>query len=53
MLFSNAVVATMDDDQSGGQPYGLIYNGVVVVEEGVVIWVGPASELPKEHRQEV
>jgi imidazolonepropionase len=51
MLFSNAVIATMDNQSLGGS-YGLISDGMVVVEDDIVAWVGRASELPKKHRQE-
>ena len=31
---------------AGGQPYGLIKNGAVLVKEGLIEWVGPESDLP-------
>lgn len=32
--------------QPGGEPYGLVRNGAIVVEDGVVAWVGNAVDLP-------
>ncbi len=45
MLLRNAVVATM----AGGQPYGLIQNAAIVVEQGLISWAGPEANLPSEH----
>jgi imidazolonepropionase len=42
MLFSNLKLATMTE----GQPYGLIEDGAVLVEEGKIIWSGGRSEAP-------
>ncbi len=44
MLYSNATIASLD----GGQPYGLIENGTVAVEEGVISWVGKDTDIPAE-----
>jgi imidazolonepropionase len=49
MLLSNARLATMQDNQSSGQPYGLIDNGVVAIEAGTITWVGAASEVPAQY----
>lgn len=46
MLLRNAVVATM----AGGQPYGLIQNAAIVVEQGLISWAGPEANLPSEHK---
>ena len=42
MLFSNLKLATM----TGGQPYGLIEDGAVLVEKGRITWNGPCKEAP-------
>ena len=43
-LLTNATVATM---QADGEPYGLIQDGAVLVEDDRISWVGPASEAPQ------
>ena len=45
MLFTNAKIATMSGDHS----YGLIENGTIVTENGGIIWVGDANQLPEKH----
>lgn len=42
MLLRNALLATMD----GNRPYGLIDKGAVVVEGGLICWVGAEADLP-------
>ncbi len=42
-IFQNFHLLTM---QSDGDPYGLIRDGSVVVEDGVIVWVGRAIDLP-------
>ncbi len=42
----NTTIATLDHDN---EPYGLISNGSVVVENGLISWVGNKSELPSEY----
>jgi imidazolonepropionase len=44
MLFSNLKLATMTD----GQPYGLIEDGAVLVEEGRIAWAGPRQDAPRD-----
>lgn len=48
VVLAGAVVATMDGDPVGstGDPYGLIHDGIVVVDGGRVSWVGPGDEMP-------
>jgi imidazolonepropionase len=43
MLFSNLKLATMTADQ----PYGLIEDAAVLVEDGRIAWAGPRKEAPK------
>jgi imidazolonepropionase len=43
-LWRNARVATM----AGSLPYGLIEHGALLVDDDVIDWVGPESELPRE-----
>ena len=45
-LYNNAQIATMTSDK----PYGLIENGAVVISAGLIQWVGPEKNLPKEFR---
>ena len=45
MLISNVHVATM---VAGGEPYGAIRDGVVVVRAGRIAWLGPAVDAPAE-----
>ena len=44
MLLTNARLATME----AGQPYGLIDGGAVLVEDGVIRWVGAMADLPDD-----
>ena len=44
MLLRNATVATMAD--TGDVPYGLMRNAAILIEEGLIRWVGPGAELP-------
>lgn len=41
-LLKNAAVASF----AGAEPYGLIENGAVLVENGQIRWVGPAAQAP-------
>ena len=45
-LWRGATVATMQADAA--QPYGLIEDAALVVEGGVVRWVGPQRDLPAQ-----
>ena len=42
-VFHNFHLLTM---QPNGEPYGLVRNGSMVVEDGIIQWLGPATELP-------
>lgn len=44
-IFTNATVATLN----GKQPYGLIENGAIAVNEGKIQWVGRGGEIPKNY----
>jgi len=44
MRLINTTLATLDGDQ----PYGLIENGTVVVDNSMIIWVGREEDLPAE-----
>ena len=44
MLFSNLKLATM----AQGQPYGLIEDGAVIVEDGRIAWAGARQDAPRE-----
>jgi len=44
-VISDVTVATMTPDQG---PYGLIHDGLIVIESGLVRWVGTASQCPAE-----
>ena len=37
---------------AGEQPYGLIQNAAIQVEQGLISWVGPEAELPRELDQD-
>jgi imidazolonepropionase len=43
-IWEDANLATMADD---GSDYGIVENGAVVVDDGIIAWIGPRSELPK------
>lgn len=43
MLFTNAQIATLHDDQS----YGLISGGAIAVEGDRIAWVGSATAIPR------
>lgn len=45
MIFTNAKLATF----SGHPPYGLIENGVIVVDGTNIVWVGNVDTLPNEY----
>src|SRR5690349_9304542 len=42
MLFSNLKLATM----ASGQPYGLVEDGAVIVEDGQIAWAGARKDAP-------
>lgn len=42
----DATVATM---ASGAESYGLVERGCVVVDEGLIAWVGPFEEVPSQY----
>ncbi len=44
-ILTNATVATMDPDVAGS--YGLLQQGAIVVENGVIGWVGTSADLPE------
>ncbi|MEM6663028.1 MAG: imidazolonepropionase [Pseudomonadota bacterium] len=46
MLLTDLSVATM----SGDAPYGLIADAAIAVDDGAIVWVGPADTVPAEHR---
>ncbi|OCW56499.1 imidazolonepropionase [Hoeflea olei] len=48
MILTNATIATM----TAGQPYGLVPEGAVRIENGLVTWVGAGSALPAVHADE-
>lgn len=33
---------------SGPDPYGLVEDGAVVIEDEIIVWAGPRAELPKD-----
>src|SRR5262245_30557194 len=43
-LWRNARLATM----AGASPYGLVDDGVLLVDDDVLEWVGPCAELPRD-----
>ena len=49
-VFTQCHVATMSP---GAGPYGLIMDGVVVADQGRIVWVGPRAELSDIHRNAV
>ncbi len=42
-LFVNLTAATM----AGANPYGLIPDAAIAVQDGVIQWVGPSADLPR------
>lgn len=48
-LFTNARLATI---ASAELPYGLIEQGAIVVEDGVIVWVGEQTDIPPEYVNE-
>jgi len=44
LVLTNARIATM---QPGGVPYGAMENAAVLIENGWIAWLGPASEAPR------
>lgn len=47
LLITGATVARMDDPAGG---YGLMQDGAVLIDGGVIAWVGPASDAPDARR---
>ncbi|MGB5558684.1 MAG: imidazolonepropionase [Paracoccaceae bacterium] len=45
-MITDVTVATMMPDQGA---YGLIRDGAIVVDQGIVRWVGPAAECPADY----
>lgn len=45
MRFSNANIATIGDDSS----YGLVENATIVIDDNLIVWIGPEAMLPSEH----
>ncbi|MGI9302622.1 MAG: imidazolonepropionase [Gammaproteobacteria bacterium] len=45
-VWTNANIATMTD---GGEPYGAVRDGALVVHDGKIAWVGPRRSLPQEY----
>lgn len=45
LLVRNSHVATM---VAGGEAYGAVRDGAVVVRGGRIVWVGPEADLPRE-----
>lgn len=45
-LWTHCTLASMQADVA--QPYGLIEDGALVVQGGLLLWVGPRAELPAE-----
>ena len=43
MLLTNATIASM----TGSEPYGLVRNGAVHVENDTIRWVGPVAQAPR------
>jgi len=48
LLLENCTLATME---AGGEPYGLIPDGAVALEGGIVAWRGARTELPDDFSQ--
>lgn len=49
MILTNATLATMDNHVYGDQPYGLVENGAIVIEQGAISWVGKAAAIPAQY----
>ena len=47
MLLQNVKIATM----IGSEPYGLIENGSIALQDGFIKWVGPGDLIPKHFAQ--
>ncbi|MCR9123571.1 MAG: imidazolonepropionase [Phyllobacteriaceae bacterium] len=50
MVIRNACLATM---APGGAAYGLVRDGAVIVRDGMIVWAGPAAEIPPADGAEV
>jgi imidazolonepropionase len=48
-LWTNARLATMDPARP--EPYGLVEEGALAVEDGRIAWAGPQAELPRALRE--
>lgn len=48
LLLENCTLATLE---AGGEPYGLIPDGAVALEGGIVAWRGARTELPNDFSQ--
>ena len=46
LVLHNATIATCDNTHDKNNSYGLLESGAVVVDDGLVKWVGQFSELP-------
>ena len=46
-ILTNARIATM---KSGAEPYGLLEDGVIVLDGTNIDWVGPRAELPTQYQ---
>ncbi len=47
-IYVNATLATMAEQS--GQPYGLISDGAIIVEQGHIKWVGKESDIPSTYK---
>ncbi|MFT7212137.1 MAG: imidazolonepropionase [Granulosicoccus sp.] len=47
MYLVNTSIATLDGDT----PYGLIENGAVVIDNGMIAWVGSERDMPSEFKE--
>jgi imidazolonepropionase len=48
LLLENCSLATME---TAGEPYGLIPDGVVLMDDGLIAWRGPRADLPEQFGQ--